>query len=195
MKAGKAPKVVLNGVLGTSCRGTLWRGSIIDSEHISNSVVTIKNSTFIGNKVSKLGGIVFMKQGKLIIEGSNMTGNEAVNAGGAVYAEDCTVTITDSHFGKNEAKNGGALRLYKMTIPATITGTTFEANTATSGGAVYLQAGTIVMDDCILDTNTATHGNVVFCSASADVVEVKNTDIATSDVKTCKIKDPTVTGK
>jgi hypothetical protein len=71
----------------------------------ANSVVYIRNSTFIGNKADMVGGAVYNLSGQVTIENSTFSENTAASGGGGLYNDSGTLSVTHSTF----AANGGAL--------------------------------------------------------------------------------------
>lgn len=131
----------------------------------SNSVaLTIKNSTFTGNKGYQ-GGAVAVSTGSLTMENCTFDGNNATvasgvsvnvnqNLGGALYLNNVNATVTGCTFKDNVAEgHGGAIGIYENAADKTVTfqnckmlsnkagGTAFANNG--SGGGVFINTNAV----------------------------------------------------
>lgn len=106
---------------------------------ISNDYGTlmITNSTFCDNYATGFGGAIDNYYGNLTIVNSTFSGNSAYDCGGAIYTKGGIVLIANSSFSDNSSiDNGGAI--YNDDGELTISNTTFSGNSSLSnGGAIY----------------------------------------------------------
>jgi hypothetical protein len=90
--------------------------------YASSGVLTVRNSTFVGN-TSAPGGAINANNGTVIIDRSTFSGNSALGAatGGAVFINNATVTITESTVSGNLSAGGGGAIFNNATVTATNT--------------------------------------------------------------------------
>jgi hypothetical protein len=88
----------------------------------SSGVLTVRNSTFVGN-TSAPGGAINANDGTVTIDRSSFSGNSALGAttGGAVFINNATVTITESTVSGNLSAGGGGAIFNNATLTATNT--------------------------------------------------------------------------
>ena len=130
-----------------------------------NSLI-VKDSFFVGNKVSFLGagdgGALFVFRTETVVIFNTTFRNCSGSSGGAISAVFCgNITIKKSQFVENNAGyvgeqgfGGGAINL--MDCQVIFEETTFERNTGLLGGAVYLQNGSAAFKNCYAVDNFAT---------------------------------------
>lgn len=90
--------------------------------YASSGVLTVRNSTFVGN-ASAPGGAINANDGTVTIDRSSFSGNSALGAttGGAVFINNATVTITESTVSGNLSAGGGGAIFNNATLTATNT--------------------------------------------------------------------------
>ena len=90
--------------------------------YASSGVLTVRNSTFVGN-TSAPGGAINANDGTVTIDRSSFSGNSALGAttGGAVFINNATVTITESTISGNLSAGGGGAVFNNATLTATNT--------------------------------------------------------------------------
>lgn len=111
----------------------------------SNSKASVKNSDFLGNSSSTVGGAIATRSNaednhsSLTVEGSNFSGNSAVANGGAI-ATYLDSTITDSSFAGNSsgAKGGAIWSNGDLTVEAKDKDIIFSGNFSADGGDIYM---------------------------------------------------------
>ena len=145
-------------------RAIVGRGGAINSPDKSGSILTLNNSTFLGNTANESGGATSSNHNGVYIynsqfhrntatEGgaifsysfqpfskffrvrnSNFSDNYASKSGGAIACV-TSVNIAHSHFSKNVAKyNGGAISCRKWFVAVEVINTTFKENVAMKSG-------------------------------------------------------------
>ena len=130
-----------------------------------NSLI-VKDSFFVGNKVSFLGagdgGALFVFRTETVVIFNTIFRNCSGSSGGAISAVFCgNITIKKSQFVENNAGyvgeqgfGGGAINL--MDCQVIFEETRFQRNTGLLGGAVYLQSGSAAFKNCYAVDNFAT---------------------------------------
>ena len=142
-------------------------GGAVDFSHASvkDLVVSINNSSFVGNKAPVAGAIFTNVDSK--ITNSNFINNSALY-GGAMFVWGSNYSISNSVFDNNSAfgkgnmtpnnNNGGALVVTQGNIPisGTIINSNFTNNKAQYGGAAWINEGTVDISNSNFINNTAT---------------------------------------
>ena len=133
---------------------------------MAESSLIVKDSFFVGNKVSFLGagdgGALFVFRTETAVIFNTTFRNCSGSSGGAISAVLCgNITIKKSQFVENNAGyvgeqgfGGGAVNL--MDCQVIFEETTFQRNTGLLGGAVYLQNGSAAFKNCYAVDNFAT---------------------------------------
>lgn len=119
----------------------------------TNSVVTVSNSTFAGNRARRIGGGIYdggsstAGNSTLTVSKSTFVDNDADYSGGGIFTGGhSTVTVANSTFVDNDADScgGGAIynTSYNTSHAFTISNSTFSGNRASSacgsgGGAIF----------------------------------------------------------
>lgn len=185
---------VLGGVDNVMGGGALIGGS---GSAATLDSLTIRNSTFSGNKANAAtgqstanpGGAIQFIGGALTVVDSTFTGNDAgSSAGGAIaYQAQGTasgekLSITGSRFTGNTTtatspvgNGGGALAISDVagSTPMSITGSTFANNAGVSSGgpstgsAVWLNGGSLSITGSTFTGNTGTGGSAVAVTAGS----------------------------
>ena len=149
------------------------------SDTLFNTIdITVKNSTFNGNKTLEsssvaMGGAIstgdnFSRDGKLNIENSVFTNNESMD-GGAIYSSVYNTRINNSQFINNKANKyqGGAISIavYDISTPddnpietekqISIENSNFENNYSHTGGAIYATGGNTNIKNSTFTNNNA----------------------------------------
>ncbi|MBO5287170.1 MAG: hypothetical protein J6B34_03515 [Clostridia bacterium] len=139
-----------------------------------SGMLTVRNSSFIGNTAAARGGAIFLSRGSdntvtrlSKIENCTFIGNKAGTGGAlSLYSGDseydggASTTVVNSEFISNSASTGGAVSVERIS-DLTIKGSRFEGNSSTSeAGAIYtITEGTINIYDSAFVSNTAgNHG-------------------------------------
>ena len=114
------------------CVGAMTGGSL-----------TIKDSKFIENQ-SKIGGVFYLTNTKVIIENSEFESNKATDklaissvdtyGGGVLYAKGCNITVKDSKFITNEAILNGGVFVTDSSSTLSCYNSYFEGNRANKEG-------------------------------------------------------------
>lgn len=155
---------------------------------VSDSTLTVTNSTFSGNKTTGTeidettplnsnggGGAIFLyDEGQAAISSSTFENNSSGTYGGAISTrvgasnDKSSLTVENSNFTGNSAGvNGGAIASY---IDATITDTNFTSNSAgDKGGAVWANQNltvNAVNSDIAMSGNTASDGGDIFMNTA-----------------------------
>lgn len=138
---------------------------------MSNSVLTISNSSFISNSAQYVGGgVVVFSNGNdnlivetSIIDSTFLSNSVELDSGGGIYHEGRTLSVVNSEFRGNTAVNGGGAILnetseFNPTATMKIADSTFQENGAQWGGGVANRM-----------TGTMTISNSTFVDNMADV--------------------------
>jgi predicted outer membrane repeat protein len=136
----------------------------------SNSLLTIRRSTFLQNASTNLGGAIHIYQyagaSGLLIEDSTFDGNVTTNNGGALYHQNGTLTVTGSTFvGNQTVGQGGAIWLLQAST-VLLSNSTFTGNRANGyhpnngtvglGGALTIQGqSNVTISHCTIVGNFA----------------------------------------
>ena len=143
--------------------------------------LTIKNTTFSGNKASAGGAIYSAALTK--IENCTFENNVSTGNGGAIYTninatESNSLTISNTTFSANKAGSSGAQReggaIYSM-VNTKIEGGTFQKNSATrEGGAIFTPFSTtitknLLVNGAIFSENEAKDGGAIYSSAKMTI--------------------------
>ena len=144
---------------------TIANGSAADDAGVGGGVrtqdgtLTVRDSTFSGNRSDRQGGAIYTVGGALGVTGStfsdNSVGTGGGGVGGAISTTGTAASATNSTFYNNSARNsGGALSVFNGTTGSfTVTYSTFYRNSSDFfGGAV---SGTPVLSNTLLADNTA----------------------------------------
>ena len=123
-------KVTISGLTIENGSGQ-WGGGISTSARM-----TVRDSTFLGNKASDEGGAIADYAGTLHVINCTFSGNTAGRQGGALYKNSGTVAIANSTFSGNMAPQGGAI--YNFSYRFTVVNSTIAGNTASEGGGGIL---------------------------------------------------------
>ncbi len=163
----------------------------------SEAELTIRDSTFVGNK-AEIEGCIYVSNDANIIK-NNFINNEA-EFGGAIYASNCNIVIKDNNFTSNKAKIGGAI--YSKLSISLIRNNIFDSNNAIYGESVYTIGDS---RDKLLDNTFNTSNPIYLNNSNVDLINntisgdnpqinvnssiVGNIIIIFNDNKTFKLKD------
>ena len=108
-------------------------------------VVTISNSTFMGNTAQKAGAI-YVEDGDLTLTDVTLTSNSSSYGGGGLRTRYATLSLTDVIFDQNSANSvpGGGLFLDGLgsdSDPVVVQNCSFTGNFAASDGSAINSAG------------------------------------------------------
>ena len=118
------------------------------------AVLTIENSSIVGNNASQWGGGINSRGDLTLID--TMVYDNSARQGGAISAIYGTVTLMSSTLSGNSAtKYGGGLYNYDAAV--SLVNTTIAANTASYGGGIY-NLGSVSLANSTVTGNTATDG-------------------------------------
>ena len=164
----------------------------------SNSFITVKESTFTGNKASGLGGAFYSNNGaklenvkfinntgnfggaircfkEIEITNGQFTGNQSKTDGGAIAANS-SLKIDGGSFDGNKAERVGAIYIedtreegYKSVIKNAL----FKGNAAENGGAIFASDQEVTIEGCTLKENKATLGGALYANSIYDDGEDK----------------------
>lgn len=127
----------------------------------NDTVLTVTQTTILGNQVSTVGGGIAQDGGDLYVSDSLISGNTATLAGGGVQDDDATAgTMTFSNTTiQNNLSDGIGGGVADVGGPLTLTNTQVLSNSAASGGGgIYKDFGTINLSDSLISGNTARSG-------------------------------------
>ncbi len=141
------------------------------------TLMQINNSSFTNNRnlgEDRGGGAITNTGPSAIIRNSTFVGNTATNIGGAIYHRFWPLTVLNSTFSNNTANNdGGAIAASFNGALTIINQSTFINNTATlgNGASIYTQqtlslnnsilAGSNALNECIATTISNNNNNLV----------------------------------
>ncbi len=132
---------------------------------VSDTSLTIINSTITGDDTASYGGGVYIYTAKtatqITIEDTTFENNSAYYYGGAIYiggaGSNGTIKISDCTFTDNEGSYGGAICLYSSVAgvdSVDISDSIFTGNESYYGGAVFtMSAVPLNIDECTFDSN------------------------------------------
>jgi predicted outer membrane repeat protein len=145
-------------------------GGAIYIDGSTNSVLTIRRSTFRQNSATNLGGAIHLYQyagaSGMVIEDSTFDRNSTVNNGGAIYHQNGTLSVARSTFtGNQTVGQGGALWLLEASS-VTLSNSTFTGNRANGfrpnpgtvglGGAMIIHGSSnVTISHCTIVGNFA----------------------------------------
>ncbi|MDQ3914998.1 MAG: Ig-like domain-containing protein [Actinomycetota bacterium] len=123
-----------------------------DSAIRNYGTLSVKGTTFSGNKSRRDGGAIDSHGGTVTVRGSTFTGNTSARkfAGGAIAIDGGTARVTNSTFSKNgSGADGGAIDNTNGTL--TVTNSTFLYNTSSGhGGAIGIDRNADVRNSIFL---------------------------------------------
>ena len=138
-----------------------------------NGVLTISESTFVGNTVQQFGGGIYANvfDGEVDIANTTFVTNSAGYGGGGLGFQGVQVSVTDSLFEGNVAEEGGAVNFQVATSVRTAD-CVFHDNAGIYGGAMLLVAITVAeVTACQVANNTASvYGGGIVSQANGLVV-------------------------
>ena len=111
---------------------------------VLNSMVTVKNSSFVRNNANT-GGAIFGFKSTVVVFNNSFTENTAFT-GGAVHIQQAQVRIVDTNFTENKALGIGGAVTITLDAPFTIRDSTFNANTANNEAGAIVVHNTLNMD-------------------------------------------------
>ena len=147
-----------------------------------NSYLTIHSCVFIRNFAAALGGALWIKNARVIIQESHFSHNQfhdlqlQSHAGGVLALDQSIINITSSYFDSNSAWQGGVLYALRQTN-ITITGSQFLSNTAQAYGGVIsvsLQCSVTIVRSQIIDNFVQGQGGVVAADYVSRIVLLDN---------------------
>lgn len=120
-------------------------GGIGGGLYVSNSTLTIEDSSVDDNMATGSGGGLYVFSSTLTMEGSTILDNTSGNGGG-FYEVTSMLALSDVHIDRNTASgSGGGLYLNSASASTTnelyLYGSTVDANTSTSGSGGGIYAG------------------------------------------------------
>ena len=171
---GVSDAVVLQNLIvqnGNSATGGGITNAVGSPTTLNNVAVQDNNATVDGGGIANLGTLTI--QG-----GSLLSGNSAAVNGGAILNQG-TLSIDASTIQANTASgpaatNGGG-GIYSVSGTVSITGSTVTGNvangTAGSGGGIFITAGTVTIDQSLIDANTANRagGGIEIVAGTLDI--------------------------
>lgn len=133
-------------------------GAIYAQHHLS-----VKNTTFLRNTSTDLGGAIQGAKIELRIANSTFDSNSALSHGGAIYLSTTNgkdgvydLSVHASTFvGNSTDEYGGAIYMYSK-IEGYIHDTDFTSNNAARGAAVYMTGATLEINESRATSNTTT---------------------------------------
>ena len=111
---------------------------------VLNSMVTVKNSSFVRNNAN-IGGALFGLKSTVVVFSNSFTENTAFS-GGAVHIQQAEVRIVDTNFTENKARGIGGAVTITLDAPFTIRDSTFNSNTANKEAGAIIVYNTLNMD-------------------------------------------------
>ncbi len=151
---------------------------------VADNLVTISNSSFIGNEALASGadsGAISIAAGNVNIDNTAFVANKS-DWGGAIYAYKASgnVNISNSTFENNEAATMGAVGNFSRNGTMTISNTSFVGNRANDAsedgaGALFLgaESHTIVENSVFENNYSASRGGAI---ATRDILQGNNQD-------------------
>jgi len=132
-----------------------------------NSVPTLRNLVFSGNRSGYIGGAMFNEDSHLSLDNVTFTGNSS-QFGGGIYNRTSNPTLTSVTFDGNVASRwGGGLYNYLNTSP-TLMNVTFINNRAYEyGGGMYSNTSTPSMTNIIFSGNSSPNGGGMFSNTTS----------------------------
>jgi hypothetical protein len=128
----------------------------------AQNTVTVNNCTFINNVDNGStdgGGAIHSFESTLIVNNSTFTGNQGLNTGngnggGAIFAYVGSTTINGCTFVGNQGDAGGAIYFHGASgNPLNLANTIACSNNAPTGPNVYVELGSLIATNNLLDTN------------------------------------------
>ena len=104
--------------------------------YIKNAKVVMDNMIFVNNTAANYGGAVDWEGNNGVITNSRFINNSATNVGGAVDWEGSNGMVIDCYFENNRANRGGAIDWEGDT--ATVVNSTFLRNYANQGAGIFM---------------------------------------------------------
>lgn len=139
--------------------------------YIPSSTATIANSSFTNNTAGSGGGIYVGVYSVITIRNTSFIGNTALAQGGGIYLfKEATLVGTDLTFRDNTADgDGGGFAVGSEGNSVTLTRVVFENNSAQSGGAIYLDSeqrfsmhSVATIEDFVVTGNTGLNGGGIY---------------------------------
>ena len=161
--------VTLNGNTSTNDSG----GGLM----VINSLVTINDSRFEGNRAEEGGGAHIAGAPDLRLSGVSFSGNSADNRGGAVSINGGQGEINRGHFEDNRAVDGDGGGIYLSDALLEVSESTFIKNLASRGGGIYAryEADILSLNGNTFLTNRALDGAGLYLRpAASDNLIVNN---------------------
>jgi hypothetical protein len=134
---------------------------------VPNPIVTVTNSTFVGNQAALDGGGLWINGGASVLDRVTVRANAAVRNGGGLIARN--ITIRNSTFSGNTAQGIGGGVAGSSPGPFTIQNSTVSGNMAAEGGGIGT-IGPLTLQNVTIAANTATlNGGGLSAQSGADV--------------------------
>lgn len=166
---------------------TCIHGGAIAIEKLKNNdtKLTVKSSTFEGNKAKKDGGAIHGSLANLDVSGSTFKENKAGNDGGAICFQHGVLNIDGTTFDNNKSEaRGGALFLYGQKS-YTIKNSTIKNNKATQmGGGIAALFGNLTVENSIIEANNSGSSGGGIVSLAQNLINLNS----------CTIKNNTANG-
>ncbi len=143
--------------------------------YIDGGMLTLNNSTLIGNQSGDYGGAIYNDTGTVTVTGSDISGNHTKYDGGAAYNIGGTLTVADSTFAENSAPSRGGAIYNDSSSTLMLTSTQLLSNTSqSSGGAIYNNGSDLTVTDSTIAGNRATATGGAIYSASSSLLTVSD---------------------
>ena len=170
--------------------------SLSPSDSGGTTTLTVKNSTFIGNKSSGSGGAIHAaSNGTSVFEDVTFIGNSCDTSsglGGALYMDKGTIEISDCSFRGNAACYGGAVGCSQAAV--TVKNSTFTSNSAAMmGGAIHIQGlfgaecvpGTLNVSGGSFRDNSAKYGGAISVTTTGGSLVLSDSTVSsnTADIR------------
>ena len=104
--------------------------------YIKNAKVVMDNMVFVNNTAANYGGAIDWEGNNGVITNSRFINNSATNVGGAIDWEGSNGMVIDCYFENNRANRGGAIDWEGDT--ATVVNSTFLRNYANQGAGIFM---------------------------------------------------------
>ena len=165
------------------------------------AVVSISDSSVVGNAAVQGGGLWNNHLGTLIVNSSTIAANTAIHGSGMYHSGNSgDITLTNSTIAGNTATgNGGGLANEGANV--TLTSVTIAANMAAAGGGIYSEGGKVEAISTIIASNTgvgsdifgrslySNGNNLIGNTAWTTLVGVSSTDILNVDAGLATLAD------
>ena len=130
----------------------------------SMQILTIRNSSFVDNKVKDgSGGAILMtgNHSSLAVHHCHFMNNSAEHNGGAISFKGHSIILEKSTFNNNTARDGGVISVRNASV--LIVNSTFSHNKANStAGVLFVDDSRLIINGASFDNNTAgTSGGVI----------------------------------